>query len=107
MKKAKSKTISYSLPFCTLFVSVDDKLVSILPYHCKHQCLRDFCVAKYLSLSEEIDRMAAKTAMRMVTGNRQGQRRSSYLTFYRSRKLWAEIFFPAGKLLGVDGSETA
>ena len=34
-EKTKSKIMSYSLPFCTLFVSVDDKLVSILPYHRK------------------------------------------------------------------------
>lgn len=26
--------------FSTLFASVNDKLVSILPYHRKHQCLR-------------------------------------------------------------------
>ena len=28
--------------FCTLFVSVDDKLVSILPYHHKHKGYSDF-----------------------------------------------------------------
>ena len=40
MEKAKSKTISYALPFCTLFVSVNEKLVSILPYHHKHKGFR-------------------------------------------------------------------
>ncbi len=31
----------FSALACTLFVSIDDKLVSILPYHHKHQCFSD------------------------------------------------------------------
>ena len=36
---------------------------------------------KFIISNREIDRMGAKMTMRMVTGNRQGQRCSSYLTF--------------------------
>ena len=32
----------FSALVCTLFVSVDDKLVSILPYHCKLRRLQGF-----------------------------------------------------------------
>ena len=45
-RKTEIRTIKVNISVlaCTLFVSVDDKLASILPYHRKHQCLWVFCL---------------------------------------------------------------
>ncbi|MEY8318963.1 hypothetical protein AALB19_16865 [Oscillospiraceae bacterium 50-58] len=41
----------FSVLACTLFVSVDDKLVSILPYHRKANGFRGFPIARAVFLS--------------------------------------------------------
>lgn len=39
-------TIVIASLFCTLFVGVDDKIVSILPYHRKTKAFRGFLIPK-------------------------------------------------------------
>lgn len=39
-------TIVIASLFCTLFVGVDDKIVSILPYHRKTKVFRGFLIPK-------------------------------------------------------------
>lgn len=63
--------------FCTLFVSVNGKLVSILPYHCKHQAYHAFSL-----------RNKFRTAARKLMANREAAEK-----LYKTdpNRTWKEI----------------